>query len=106
MAMFNDRPEVRAVMEYLTKGESLKGWIAVGGVLSPHKDTQLSWYGNDVDLKQAELYADATSVRFDGSDMMPGEVGSGAFWKYSTDYISGTTDLDTALSDIDAAWPK
>ncbi|MBS3750759.1 MAG: extracellular solute-binding protein, partial [Anaerolineales bacterium] len=27
MAMFNDRPEVRAVMEFFTKGEAVKEWI-------------------------------------------------------------------------------
>jgi len=31
MAMFNDRDEVRAVMEFFTKGESLKEWMAAGG---------------------------------------------------------------------------
>jgi alpha-glucoside transport system substrate-binding protein len=36
---------------------------------------------------------------------MPGEVGSGSFWKGMTDWVSGTVDLDTALEEIDAAWP-
>jgi len=36
---------------------------------------------------------------------MPGEVGSGSFWKGMTNYVSGVTDLDTALAEIDAAWP-
>jgi alpha-glucoside transport system substrate-binding protein len=105
-AMFNDRPEVRAVMEYFTKGESLKTWLAAGGALSPHKDTDLAWYGNDVERGIAALVAEATSVRFDGSDLMPGQVGAGSFWKGMTDYIAGTVDLATALSEIDASWPR
>lgn len=105
-AMFNDRPEVRAVLDFFTRGESLKAWLASGGALSPHNDAQLDWYGSDVERGIAALVADATSVRFDGSDLMPGAVGSGSFWKGMTDWISGTVDLDTALAEIDAAWPE
>ena len=106
MAMFSDRPEVRATMEYFTKGECVKEWLAAGGALSPHKDVDLDWYGDDVERGIAALVADATSVRFDGSDLMPGEVGSGSFWKGMTDFFSGSVDLDTAMKEIDASWPK
>ncbi len=106
MAMFNDRPEVRAVMEYFTKGESVKAWLEAGGALSPHKDASLDWYGNDVERGVAELVQQATSFRFDASDLMPGEVGAGTFWKGMTDYVSGSADLDTVLKEIDDSWPK
>jgi alpha-glucoside transport system substrate-binding protein len=105
-AMFEDRPEVRAVMDFFTRGESLKAWLATGGALSPHNDAQLEWYGSEVERGIAALVAEATSVRFDGSDLMPAAVGTGSFWKGMTDWISGTVDLDTALAEIDAAWPS
>lgn len=105
-AMFNDRPEVRAVMDFFSRGESLKSWLGSGGALSPHNDAQLEWYGSDVERGIAELVSQATSVRFDGSDLMPAAVGSGSFWKGMTDWVSGTVDLDTALAEIDAAWPQ
>ncbi|MBC8171150.1 MAG: carbohydrate ABC transporter substrate-binding protein [Anaerolineae bacterium] len=104
-AMFNDRAEVRAVMDFFSRGESVKAWLATGGALSPHNDAQLEWYGSDIERGIAEIVAGATSVRFDGSDLMPGQVGSGSFWKGMTDWVSGTIDLDTALAEIDAAWP-
>ncbi len=104
-AMFNDRPEVRATLDYFSRGESVKGWLAAGGALSPHLDAQLDWYGTELDRSLAELVAGATSVRFDGSDLMPGVVGAGSFWKGMTDWVSGTVDLETALTEIDAAWP-
>lgn len=105
MAMFNDRPEVQAVMQFFTYGESVRSWLASGGALSPHNDSSLDWYGNDIERGVAELAQEATSLRFDGSDLMPGEVGSGSFWAGVTDYIAGTTDLETTLQEIDAAWP-
>jgi alpha-glucoside transport system substrate-binding protein len=104
-AMFNDRPEVRAVMDFFSRGESVKAWLAAGGALSPHKDAQLDWYGSDVERGIAALVSEATSVRFDGSDLMPGAVGAGSFWTGMTNWVSGSIDLDTALSEIDAAWP-
>jgi len=105
-SMFNDRPEVRAVMQWFSRGEHLKTWLASGGTISPHKDVQLEWYGNDIDRGVAKILAGATSVRYDGSDLMPGEVGTGSFWKEMTAWVSGTEDLDTALKNIDASWPK
>lgn len=104
-AMFNDRPEVRAVLEYFTTGASVEGWVRVGGAISPHLDSSLDWYSNAVDRGVAEIILNATTVRFDGSDLMPGAVGAGSFWKSMTSYVSGSIDLDTALAEIDASWP-
>jgi alpha-glucoside transport system substrate-binding protein len=104
-AMFNDRPETRAVLDFFTRGESLKVWLSTGGALAPQNDAQLDWYGSDIEKGIAALVAEATSVRFDGSDLMPGAVGAGSFWKGMTDWISGTIDLDTALAEIDESWP-
>jgi alpha-glucoside transport system substrate-binding protein len=87
--MFNDRPEVRAVMDYFTRGESLRLWLATGGALSPHNDSNPEWYGSEIERRIAELVAQSDTLRFDGSDIMPGAVGSGSFWKGMTDWISG-----------------
>ncbi len=104
-AMFNDRPEVRAVLSYFTSAASLEGWVRSGGAISPHNDSSLDWYSNTVDRGVADLILKADSVRFDGSDQMPGAVGSGSFWKGMTDYVAGTVQLDAALKEIDKAWP-
>jgi alpha-glucoside transport system substrate-binding protein len=70
------------------------------------KDVSLDWYGDPLERKIAELAQQATVVRFDASDLMPGAVGSGSFWKGMTDLFSGAADLDTVLGEIDAAWPQ
>jgi len=105
-AMFNDRPEVRAVIQYFSTGESVKGWIEAGGAISPHNDSNLDWYADPVTRGVAEILLNATAFRFDASDLMPGAVGAGTFWKYMTDYVSGSIDEDTALQQIDASWPR
>jgi alpha-glucoside transport system substrate-binding protein len=106
MAQFNDRDEVRAVMEFFTTGEAVKEWLGAGGALAPQIDASLDWYGDDIERGVAELVRGATSVRFDGSDLMPGEVGAGSFWTGMTSYFSGEIDIDTALKEIDASWPS
>jgi alpha-glucoside transport system substrate-binding protein len=45
-AMFNDRPEVRALMEYLTTPESALGWLETGGALAairPRRQICTAW---------------------------------------------------------------
>lgn len=103
-AMFNDRPEVRAVMEFFTTGESIKSWVQSGGVVAPMNDAPLDWYQSESDRRMAQLVQDASTLRFDGSDLMPGKVGAGTFWKGMTDYVSGTATLDQALEQIQSGW--
>jgi alpha-glucoside transport system substrate-binding protein len=103
-AIFNDRPEVREFAKFLATAQVLEPWVKAGGALSPHTDVNLDWYPA-VDRGVAEILANATSFRFDGSDLQPGPVGSASFWVGIVDYISGD-DLDTVLAEIDAAWPE
>lgn len=103
-AMFNDRPEVRAVMEFFTTGESIKSWVQSGGVIAPMNDAPLDWYSSESDRRMAQLVQEASTLRFDGSDLMPGKVGAGTFWKGMTDYVSGAATLDKALEQIQSGW--
>ena len=43
--------------------------------------------------------------RFDGSDLMPGAVGAGSFWKEMTAWITGQSTMDT-LDNIESSWPS
>jgi alpha-glucoside transport system substrate-binding protein len=104
MAAFNDRPEVRAVLQYFTTFDGVKGWVAAGGALSPHNDSNLSVFTNDIDKKVQQVLLNATVVRFDASDLMPGAVGSGTFWKGMSDYVSGSATIDQALDTAQKGW--
>ncbi|HKP55019.1 MAG TPA: ABC transporter substrate-binding protein [Chloroflexia bacterium] len=104
MSAFSDRPEVRAVMEWFTTFDGVKGWVTAGGALSPHNDSDPAAYTSAVDARVADLLRSATSLRFDGSDLMPGAVGANSFWKGMTNYVSGAATLDQALQEIQAGW--
>jgi len=105
MSMFNDRPEVREVMRYLTTGESARVEAQAGTIVAPHNDADLAWYPSDIQRGYAEILQAADTFRFDGSDLMPGAVGAGAFWTGMVDYVSGE-DLDSVMETIDNSWPQ
>lgn len=77
------------------------------GAFSPHKTADVSLLPNKTLQKIAtEVLYKATAARFDGSDLMPAKVGAGTFWTEPVKWISGSEDLDTALNNIDASFPK
>lgn len=103
--MFNDTPEARALMEYLASPTPHEIWAGLGGFLSPHKAVSLEVYPDPVSMKEAEFLTQAETIRFDGSDMMPGAVGTGTFWSGVVDYVAGTP-TEQVLDEIEASWPE
>ena len=105
-AVFNGKDDdTKAVMAFLT-GPDYKGWSEDAGFLSPRKDYPLTNYKHKITQQIAELGQKSSVFRFDGSDQMPGAVGSGSFWKGMVAWVSGQKDLDTTLKDIEDSWPS
>ena len=53
-------------------------------------------------LSVAEILANATTFRFDASDLMPGAIGAGAFWTEMTAFANGQ-DAQTTADNIQSA---
>ncbi len=102
--MFNDTPEARQLMEYLASKVPHEIAVGLGGHISPRKNIALDLYPDKLMKQQAEILTNAEVIRFDGSDMMPGAVGTGTFWSGIANYIGGT-DVDVVLQNIDDSWP-
>jgi alpha-glucoside transport system substrate-binding protein len=75
------------------------------GFLSPHKDFDVSKYGNETVRSIAKIAYTASGIRFDASDSMPPQVGAGSFWKGMVAFTSGQQDEATTLKQIDDSWP-
>jgi alpha-glucoside transport system substrate-binding protein len=106
MGVFNAQdPDTQEVAKFLA-GPDYEGTVAIGASLSPHKTFDLSKYPDEITRQIAQIMYGASVFRFDGSDLMPGEVGSGSFWREMTAWISGQTDLQTALDNIENSWPS
>jgi alpha-glucoside transport system substrate-binding protein len=101
----NPSDAAKQVMKFMT-GPDFPGWSEDAGFLSPRKDYSLDKYKSALTKQIVQIGTNATVFRFDGSDQMPGAVGSGSFWKGMVAWISGQKDLDTTLKDIDQSWPS
>ena len=102
LAMFNDTPEARAFMEYIASAPAQEIWVGELGKLAPNQKVDPMVYPDDITRKAAKFLGEASVFRFDGSDLMPAAVGSGAFWTGILDYISGYP-LPEVLAQIEAA---
>ena len=105
---FNDRPEVAAFQTYLSSDTWANNKVAAtpaGGWISANKGLDTSKLESPIDKLSADLLQDENTVfRFDGSDQMPAAIGSNAFWKQATNWITGQSTKQT-VDAIEAAWP-
>ena len=105
-ALFNGNDEdAIEVAKFLTSDQFGKEWAQAGGWLSPHKTFDPANYPNQTTKDIAAAANDAPAVVFDGSDVMPKEVGSGSFWTGMVEWIQGADSQATA-SKIEASWPQ
>lgn len=103
-----DRPEVRAVAEFLATPEGIQNWIRAGSAISANSTTPADWYAGSYKLAvAAEIANTAAGIGFDASDLMPGAVGAGTFWTKSVEWVNGNgANLDAILKAIDDSWPQ
>ena len=108
MMVLKDRPEVRAVIEFLATPQGLQRWIEAGSAISTNTSTPASWYAGAYKLQVASgIVSGASGIGFDASDLMPGAVGAGTFWTQSDAWVQNNgTNTDAVLKAIDDSWPK
>jgi alpha-glucoside transport system substrate-binding protein len=89
----------RAFIEFLQTPIAHEVWMAQSGFLTPYTGANLEAYANDALRRQGEILTEATTFRFDASDLMPGAIGAGAFWTAMIDYVGGASaeDVTTAV---------
>jgi len=98
-----DTPASRAFIEFLKTPIAHEVWMAQTSFLTPFKGVNKDTYANGPMKKQGEILLNATTFRFDGSDLMPGKIGAGAFWTGMVDYVGGKSSADVA-ADAQKAW--
>ena len=91
-------------MEFLKTPFAHEIMMAQDGFLTPHLGANPDNYSNDTQRGQGEILTNATTFRFDGSDLMPGAVGAGTFWTGMVDYSSGAKDAATVAGEIQSSW--
>ena len=104
LVAFDARPEVQAVQRFLMSTDAAHARIADrSSFISPLRSVAPADYPSARDGAIAGWLAGAATLRFDASDLMPPDVGLGAFWTGMTSYLGGAP-LGIVLRDIDDAW--
>jgi len=83
---FKDNPNVRKFLQYITSGAAGTIWVSTGAIISPNKLVPDSAYPNILVRREYHQLATAATVRFDGSDQMPGAFG--ATWGFALQKIA------------------
>ncbi|SDW35940.1 ABC transporter substrate-binding protein [Litoreibacter albidus] len=95
-AITNPSEAANAMIEFMKLPIAHELWMTQGGFLTAHAGVNLAAYADDSLRAQGEILQNATTFRFDASDLMPGEIGAGAFWTGMVDYVTGTEAADVA----------
>lgn len=113
VSAFHDRPEVWAVMKYLTsadysterqRAQAARKGGGQSGYLSANLNQDMSVY-NELEQSFIDILHEADPARYDGSDQMPAAVGSGTFWTEGTSAVNGDETIEEAFQNIENSWP-
>jgi alpha-glucoside transport system substrate-binding protein len=106
---FSDDTAVQALMTYISGPEWVneKGKATTnGGFVSANKALDIANVASPIDKTSVEILQNPDAVfRFDGSDLMPGAVGAGSFWKEMTAWIGEDQSTQDTLDNIESSWP-
>jgi alpha-glucoside transport system substrate-binding protein len=102
-APFSDDEATMATLQYLAEPLAQEVWAAQGGFVAPNQTASLEVYPTDLDRFYAELLQGADTVRFDASDLMPGFIGTDAFWTAMVNWVN-SEDTETVLTDVEEIW--
>ena len=105
IAAFSAEPVVEYVAKYLTSAEYANERLKSGNWLSPNKNADITLVTDPLEQQFAKLLVESDVFRFDGSDLMPGEVGAGTFWSEMVEWVVGNQDTAATLEAIEASWP-
>jgi alpha-glucoside transport system substrate-binding protein len=102
-AITNDSKGAHDLMKFLRDPKAHEIWMARKGFLTPHKGVDPSKFADPTLRKMNDILLNATTFRFDGSDLMPGAVGAGTFWTGMVDYTGGKS-AQTVANQIQKSW--
>jgi alpha-glucoside transport system substrate-binding protein len=112
LVAFRNDPEVVDFMEQFSGEEAQceQGANVAGSRISPNVNVEADCYANEILADSAAVLTESIendTGRFDASDMMPPEVGSGSFWSEMMTYMQeGPDSAETVLGNIEASWPS
>jgi alpha-glucoside transport system substrate-binding protein len=98
--MFNDTPQAQSLIQYLLTADAQQIWVERGGFISMNKNVPLDAYPDDTSRRSAEILANASAAKFDGSDLMPNAMNQ-KFFESIVAFVQNPDQLDSILADLD-----
>jgi alpha-glucoside transport system substrate-binding protein len=103
---FAEGEAIEAVRAYLSSDTWANNRVSLGGVISANTGLDASVASSELLSQSIEILQNPdTTFRFDGSDLMPGAVGTDSFWKGIVAWVSGQSTQDT-VDAIESSWPQ
>jgi alpha-glucoside transport system substrate-binding protein len=105
---FSDAPAVQAVQMYLASADWNNARASLGGWISTHNELDTANIDALILRESVNILQSATLLKFDASDLMPGNVGSspgaGTFWGEMTNWVANDKSNEDVLDSIEAFW--
>jgi alpha-glucoside transport system substrate-binding protein len=98
-----DSEATRGFIDFLKTPIAHEVWMAQSGFLTPYEGVNLELFADPTLRQMNEILLNASTFRFDASDIMPSEIGAGAFWTGMVDYTTGE-DADSVAQSIQDRW--
>ncbi len=105
VGQFSDEPQVQSVALYLASADYANLRVKTCNCVMANTKVDPANIENPINALSTEILADPASVfRFDASDLMPGSVGAGSFWKGMVEWVNGKSTAEVT-ADIQKSWP-
>jgi alpha-glucoside transport system substrate-binding protein len=106
VAAFSDSEATEATRQYLASEVYHNARLQTGPWSTAHQGVDPNNATTPINVRATEILTDpSVTVRFDGSDLMPAEVGASSFWTGIIEWANGAKDSQQVADEIEASWP-
>jgi alpha-glucoside transport system substrate-binding protein len=104
-SMFNNTPQAKQMIQYLTTAEAQSIWVKRGGKISPNKQVSLNDYPDALSKSTASILVATAIGKYDAGDLMPADM-KNAYWSAVLKFAANQGQLDSILAGLDAVQAK
>ena len=101
IVMFKDNPASQALVKYLATPEAAEIWAKKGGYSSPNKNVDPNAYPDEITKTTATALADASTFRFDLSDLQPAAFGGDSMFTALQGFLKNPSNVDGTASTLE-----
>lgn len=104
--LFTDSKAAQELMRFLATPKAAEIWAEKGGFTSPNKNVDPKVYPDDITRRSAQALVDASTFRFDLSDLVPAAFGgtpSQGMWQILQNFLQNPSDIQGTAQKLEAA---